>query len=133
MKDAVTNEKINLLTKQLETLKKTVTTKDMDHSDLAKSQKALALKLREMKDEMMREKLAHERVKGEKERMEQELKQKVQDLEHSLQENDLEKQKQSRMITNLTDLAEKLERSVVEDKMKSGSHLSEIEKERCQL
>ena len=31
MKDAVTNEKISLLTKQLETLKKTVTTKDLDH------------------------------------------------------------------------------------------------------
>ena len=31
------------------------------------------------------------------------------------------------------DLVEKLERSVAEDKMKSGSQLSEIEKERCEL
>ena len=47
-----------------------------------------------MGGEVMREKIAHERVKGEKEKMEQELKQKVQDLEHTIRENDLEKEKQ---------------------------------------
>ena len=61
---------------------------------MARSQEALELKIEQMGGEVMREKLAHERVKGEKEKMEQELKQKVQDLEQTIRENDLEKEKQ---------------------------------------